>query len=58
MSLPMNNPHEVSEKLSREKIVVSARPGILWISTDFYNNEEDVEKISTILMKMKEEASS
>lgn len=56
VSLTMNDPYEVAEKLSREKIVVSARPSILRISVDFYNNEEDIDKIVQSLIDIREKS--
>ncbi len=56
VSLFINDPYDVAEKLSREKIIVSARPNILRISIDFYNNEEDVDKISQTLIDVKEKS--
>lgn len=54
VSLSTRKSYEIAEKLSRDKIVVSARPGILRISIDFYNNEEDVEKITYKLIEMRQ----
>jgi len=54
VSLSTRNSYDVAEKLLRSRVVVSARPGILRISVDFYNNEEDIEKITCKLAEMKE----
>jgi selenocysteine lyase/cysteine desulfurase len=54
VSLSTRNSYDVAEKLLRDGVVVSARPGILRISVDFYNNEEDIEKITHKLSEMGE----
>jgi selenocysteine lyase/cysteine desulfurase len=53
VSLSTKNSYDIAEKLLTDKIVVSARPGILRISVDFYNNEEDIERITYKLTEMK-----
>ena len=55
VSLSTRNSYDVAEKLLRDRVVVSARPGILRISVDFYNNEEDIEKITYKLTEMRED---
>lgn len=52
VSLSVRDSYCIAERLSRSKILVSARPGILRISVDFYNNEEDVEKITRELREI------
>ncbi|MEN2974459.1 MAG: aminotransferase class V-fold PLP-dependent enzyme [Candidatus Caldarchaeales archaeon] len=54
ISLYARDPYKVVEELSKKKVVVSARPGIVRISVDFYNNDEDIEKTYTELIKMKD----
>lgn len=52
VSLSVRNSYDIAEILSRSKIIVSARPGVLRISVDFYNNEEDIEKITHKLQEI------
>ncbi|MEM1583416.1 MAG: aminotransferase class V-fold PLP-dependent enzyme [Nitrososphaerota archaeon] len=52
VSLVLRNSYDVAEILSRSKIIVSARPGILRISVDFYNDEEDIEMITQKLQEL------
>ncbi|MEM3398632.1 MAG: aminotransferase class V-fold PLP-dependent enzyme [Nitrososphaerota archaeon] len=52
VSLVLRNSYDVAEILSRSKIIVSARPGILRISVDFYNDEEDIEMITRKLQEL------
>lgn len=55
VSIYVKNPYKVAEELSKKKIIVSARPSVIRISVDFYNNEDDLERILFELDKMKNE---
>ncbi|MCX8192904.1 MAG: aminotransferase class V-fold PLP-dependent enzyme [Nitrososphaeria archaeon] len=55
VSIYVKNPYKVAEELSKKKIIISARPSVIRISVDFYNNEDDLERILFELDKMKNE---
>lgn len=45
------DPYRVSEILARERIIVSARPGVVRVSPHFYNTEEEIEKTIEVLRR-------
>lgn len=54
VSVKIRDSYRATEKLSQEKIIVSARPKLIRFSIHFYNNEEDVERVLNSLKRMRD----
>lgn len=47
------DPYDIADKLSKNRIIVSARPGIIRVSAHFYNTREEIELLADRIKTLK-----